>query len=272
MAVVAAVSLLASCRAPKNLEYMENVEAIPAEVLAQASPVTDPVIVPGDLLNISVTSANPAAVAPFNKGQYVTPEGTIATLSVNNMLQNNQQSSTQYYLVGADGCIDFPMIGQIKVTGMTKTQVGNEIRGYIYPKYVKDEPTVEVRLMNFRVTVYGAVRSPGVYSSPNERLNLLEAIAMAGDLDIKGQRENILLLRTNAKGVMEAHRLDLNDKNVLLSPYFNLQQNDAIYVTPNKYAQQNAYQLNPAVNATFTIVGGISSIIGLGLSIYNATK
>lgn len=268
----AALCLLAGCHAPKNVTYMEGVETIPAEVLATAQTITDPVIVPGDLLNIEVSSANPTAVAPFNKGQYVTQDGNISSTGSNSALNNNYSASTQYYLVNADGYIDFPILGSIKAGGMTKTQLANELRQQIYPRYVKQEPTIEVRLMNFKVTVYGAVRNPGVYQSNNERLNLLEALAMAGDLDIKGERESIMLLRTNAKGQMEVHRLNLNDKNVLLSPYFNLQQNDAIYVTPNKYARQNAFQMNPALQATLTIIGSVSSMAGLAISIVNLCK
>ena len=126
--------------------------------------------------------------------------------------------------------------------------------------------------MNFRVTVAGAVRSPGVYQSRNERMTFLEAISMAGDLDIKGDRENILLYRTNADGTREVHRLNIHDKDFLMSPYFTLQQNDYIYVEPNGSMRQNAWQLNPAVGATITIVGGLSSVASLVIGIVNLTK
>jgi polysaccharide export outer membrane protein len=118
----------------------------------------------------------------------------------------------------------------------------------------------------------GAVRNPGMYVSKNERLNFLEAIALAGDLDIKGERENILLYRTNADGTREVHRLNINDKNFLLSPYFNLQQNDLIYVVPNKSLANTSWQMNPSISAAITVVGGLSSIASLVIGIVNLAK
>ena len=151
-------------------------------------------------------------------------------------------------------------------------QAAKVIFDAIYPKYVTEKPIIDIRLMNFRVTVAGAVRSPGVYQSKNERMTFLEAISMAGDLDIRGDREEIYLYRTNPDGTREVHKLDINDKNFLLSPYFNLQQNDFIYVQPNKSLQQNAWQLSPAASATITIVGGISSLSSLIVGIINLSK
>lgn len=177
-----------------------------------------------------------------------------------------------YYLVDSDGDIVFPIIGKIHVSGLTKPELADKLADAIYPKYTKERPNVEVRLMNFRVIIVGAVGSPGIKNSTSERMNFFEAIALAGDLNIKGERENILLYRTNADGTREVHRLDIHDKNFLLSPYFNLQQNDIIYVVPNKSMANTAWQLSPAVTTTFTLVGGISSIISLVLTIVNLTK
>ena len=155
---------------------------------------------------------------------------------------------------------------------MTKLQLAEEITNGIYPKFIKERPKVEVRLMNFRVVVTGAVKSPGIYQSHNERMNFFEAIALAGDLDIKGDREAILLYRTNADGTREVHRLNIHDKNFLLSPYFNLQQNDVIYVTPNSSMAHSAWQINPGVQAALTYLGGISSLASLVIGIVNLTK
>ena len=179
---------------------------------------------------------------------------------------------TQFYLVDKDGNIDFPVIGKLQVGGKTKSEIAEIVQNAVYPKYVKEKPAVDVRLMNFRVTIIGAVKSPGVIESKTERMNFLEAIAEAGDLDIRGQRENIMLIRTNNNGQREIHRLNLNDKNLLISPYFNLQQNDIIYVQPNESAAHGAWQLNPAVGATITIVGGISSIASFIIGIVNLAK
>lgn len=265
---------IASCSSPKKVPYMVEAENIPAEILAQASKITDPLISPGDLLNIRVYASNPAAVAQFNKGQYVSESGDVSQLTSNNLTgaNSNSENSTDYYLVNSNGDIDFPTLGTIHVAGMTKQQICESIKNAIYPKYIKIVPSVDLRLMNFKVTVLGQVRNPGVYTSPNERMNLLEALAKAGDLDIKGDRENVMLIRTNIDGSREIHRLNLHDRNVLLSPYFNLQQNDFIYVVPNKSAAQNAWQMPPAWTTTLSLVGGISSLAGLVIGIVNLTK
>ncbi|MCM1066560.1 MAG: polysaccharide biosynthesis/export family protein [Muribaculaceae bacterium] len=269
-----AVAMLASCSAPKKVPYIVAAEDIPAEVLTQSQNVTDPVITVGDLLNIEVTGINMSAMAPFNKGKYIDTDGKIGNMSrsASNLNSSGLEVSTEYYLVNSDGCIDFPIVGKVKVAGLTKAEVADRICNAIYPKYVTEKPSVDIRLMNFRVTVAGAVKTPGVYQSKNERMTFLEAIAMAGDLDIKGDRENILLYRTNADGTREVHRLDLHDRNFLLSPYYNLQQNDFIYVEPNSSMRQGAWQLNPAVNATITIVGGLSSVASLVIGILNLSK
>lgn len=263
---------LASCNAAKKVPYTVDAEMIPVEKLSELNTVNDPVLGPGDLLNIDVTAADMASVVPFNKGMYVGEDGRIQRMSMGNTMSQNYDVSTDYYLVNAYGQIEFPGIGIIDVSGLTKQQLADKIADYIYPKYIRERPKVDVRLMNFKVILTGAVRSPGVYTSKNERLNLLEAIAMAGDLDIKGDRENILLYRTNADGTREVHKLDINDRNILLSPYFNLQQNDIIYVVPNKSMQRNAWQINPYVTATFTYVGGLASMLSLVVGIINLAK
>lgn len=271
--IIAAMIISSCSTAHLKVPYMVDAETLPTEVLSQIQTTTDPIIGPNDLLNIDVTGTDMVAVSFFNKGKYVTAEGTISnSTSGNSMGSGNYDKSTQYYLVDKNGDIDFPIIGKLHVGGMTKSEISAIVQDAIYPKYVKEKPSVDVRLMNFRVTVLGAVKAPGVVESKTERLNFLEAIAEAGDLDIKGERENIMLIRTSPDGQREIHRLNLNDKNILLSPYFNLQQNDIIYVQPNESAAQSAWQLNPAVGATITIVGGISSIASLIIGIANLAK
>lgn len=265
--------IISSCStAHLKVPYVVDAETIPAEVLSQIQPVSDPLIGPNDLLNIEVSGRDMVSVSMFNKGRYITPEGSVVNNQNNMNASGGVEKSTQFYLVDKDGNIDFPIIGKLHVGGKTKSEIAEIVQNAVYPKYVKEKPAVDVRLMNFRVTVIGAVKSPGVIESKTERMNFLEAIAEAGDLDIKGQRENIMLIRTNNNGQREIHRLNLNDKNLLISPYFNLQQNDIIYVQPNESAAHGAWQLNPAVGATITIVGGISSIASFIIGIVNLAK
>lgn len=271
---IAALSLLTSCRAPQNVTYFKDVDEITLEQLQAANQRVDPVLVPGDLLNIRVYAPNMASVVQFNKGMIVNMEGQVSMLqnTASNNFTNRVESSTDYYLINSDGQIDFPVLGMITAAGKTKEQLADEILHMIYPKYVNTAPTVDVRLMNFRVTVLGQVKNAGVVTSTNERMNVLEAIALAGDLDIKGQRDNVLLYRTNADGSREIHRLNLNDRDILLSPYFNLQQNDFIYVEPNKSAKQNAWQVPPGLSVGISVIGGVSSIASLVVGIINLTQ
>lgn len=265
--------LVSACSAPSKVAYLVDAETIPAELLAGSQGISDPVLAVGDLLNIQVSGTNMAAMAPFNKGTYVDMDGKIGKIAnYTNNYNTSVDALTDYYLVNSDGCIDFPILGKIKVTGLTKGELSKTIAEDIYPKYSSEKPMVDVRLMNFRVVVAGAVKTPGVYQSDNERMTFLEAIAKAGDLDIKGDRENILLYRTNADGTREVHRIDIHDRNFLLSPYFTLQQNDIIYVEPNKSMRASAWQLNPAVGATISIVGGMSSLASLIIGIVNLSK
>jgi len=262
--------ILAGCSSPKKVPYVVDAETIPAEILAEIPAVPDPVLQPGDLLNIEVTASDLISVAPFNKGMYVTPDGTVTRMQhTTSSGGSNGVSSTEYYLIDNKGDIVFPIIGKIHATGLTKMELAEKVADAIYPKFTRERPNVDVRLMNFRVVILGAIGSPGVIRSNSERMNFFEAIAMAGDLNIKGERETILLYRTNADGTRELHRLDIHDKNFLLSPYFNLQQNDIIYVVPNKSMASGSWSLSPAVTTVFTLAGGISSIIALVLTIIN---
>lgn len=273
LAAIAIALLATSCHAPKKVTYLENIDQLTASELKRSNERLDPVLSPGDLLNISVYASNMASVAQFNKGMSVSPEGSISQINRNSTITNNRPgASTEYYLVDSNGDIEFPVLGEIHVAGKTKEMVAEEIRSMIYPKYVTTPPTVDIRLTNFKVTVLGAVRTPGVVSSDNERLTILEAIAKAGDLDIKGQRDNILLYRTNSDGTREVHRLDLTDANLLMSPYFNLQQNDFVYIEPNRSAKQNAWQMHQGWSVAISIVGGLSAVAGLVIGVVNLTK
>lgn len=262
---------LTGCSAQKKVPYVKEAEVIPVEVLAQLSTINDPVLAPGDLLNIDVTASDMLAVAPFNRGMYVDEGGKLSriTNSTSTTAGGGMEASTEYYLINQDGTIVFPGLGEITAAGLTKRQLAEKITDEIYPKYIKERPNVDVRLMNFRVVVTGAVRSPGIFKTTSERMNFFEAISMAGDLDIKGDRENILLFRTNPNGSREVHKLNIHDRDFLISPYFNLQQNDIIYVVPNKSMASSAWNINPGVTATLTYLGGISSLASLVIGIVN---
>ena len=174
LAIAIIALAFASCRAPQNVTYMDDAELMSKAELATINPLTEPTYKPGDLLNIDVTASTYEAVEVFNKGRYINYEGVI---------QRNGQDNTKYYLVDINGDIDFPLIGKIHVGGLSRTEVIEIIATSIYPKYIKEMPTVDVRLMNFSVTLIGAVNGVGVVTSDNERMTIFEALAKSGDLN-----------------------------------------------------------------------------------------
>lgn len=266
------IALLESCSAPKKVSYFYEAEQLPADVLANSQKYTETVLQTGDLLNITVSALNMASVAPFNRGKYLDEDGHLVITTSVATTTITPEAQPDYYLINTDGTIDFPVIGKIQAAGLTKEQLAQNITDDIYPRYIKEKPTVDIRLMNFTVVIGGAVKRPGMYWAKNERMNFLEAITMAGDLELQADRENILLYRTEADGSRSVHRLNIHDKDFLLSPYFQLQQNDYIYVEPNKSMKQSAWQLNPAVTSTLTILGGMSSLASLIVGILNLSK
>lgn len=253
--------ILGSCSSTKKVPYMVDAETIPQEALKQIEKSTDPTVRPGDLLEITVTSINIDAVRPFNRISYITD---ISGNSYNNTSDSNRST---YYIVDDKGNIEFPVLGKIHIGGMNKDEIQELITNKIYPKYLTDKPGVDVRFKNFKVTVSGEVARPGVYTSTNERLTIMEAIAMAGDLNITGMRENVMLIRTEADGTRTVHRLDLNDKSTLLSPYYNLQQNDVIYVQPNASKARSSWSIPPALSLALSSIGTLISIATLIVTI-----
>jgi len=275
LAFAATSVMLASCSStPKEVPYFVDAETIPESMLAQINPYVEPFFIPGDLLDIQVTANNMKSVMSFNKGVYVDEKGEVANTMMNrgNTGNSSTNSYAYYYLVDADGCIDFPIVGKIKVGGMKKAQVVEAITNKLMPKYITEKPTIDVRLVNFRVVCLGAFGSPGIIQSDNEHLNVVEAVAKAGDLNIKGRRDNIMLIRTHADGHRTITRLNINDKSILYSPYYNLCQNDILYVEPNKYMAEGSWELTKKYTVAMTLFSGVTSITALVFSILNYTK
>ena len=260
-AIATLLVFLGSCTSSKNVPYLIDAETLPQEALNSITKNAPATVFPGDLLKITVSSINIDAVRPFNKSSYITE------ISKSSNTLTNDENRSSYYLVDDNGNIDFPVIGRLKIGGMTKDEINNLITSKIYPKYLTEKPSVDVRFKNFKVSVVGEVRSPGVYASANERMTIFEAIARAGDLNIQGMRENVMLIRTDAKGIRSIHRLDLNDKNLILSPYYDLQQNDVIYVQPNASRARSSWAIPPALTLTLSSIGTLISIATLIVTI-----
>lgn len=238
--------VLASCTTPKDITYMQNAETLPAEVLKSTAKINDPVIMTGDMLQINVTATNPELVKFFNKTEIV---------STGNNNTGSSDNAIYYYLVDNKGYIDFPMLGKIKVDGKTQSAVETEITNLIYPRYLAEKPGVEVRFQNFHVYTMGEVNSPGVIKAGNGRITILEAIAQSGDLTIHGRRDNVMVIHTNSDGSREVQRVNLTDKNLLVSPAYNLRQNDVVYVEPNDTKKRSSWSIPPAWQWGTSILG-----------------
>ena len=175
----------------------------------------------------------------------------------------------QTYLVDNNGCIEFPVVGTLEVGGLTKSQCEKLIHDKIQ-RYMNAEenPVVTVRMSNYKISVIGEVNRPGMFTVGNEKINIFEALAQAGDLTIYGMRERVKLIREDAKGHKDVFTLNLNDAEIINSPYYYLQQNDIVYVEPNKVKAQNS-----TVGQTTTLWFSATSIlISLTSLLYNILK
>lgn len=214
--------LIGSCSGSKKVAYFQNIDSLS---LAASRGLYDAKIMPKDQLTITVSTTDPQAASPFN-------------LAVAGAVGNNGQlsstSNLQGYLVDNEGNIDFPVVGKLHVVGLTKTQCQDLIKQKIAPYLAATErPIVTVRMSSYRITVIGEVNSPGVIPVATEKMSVVEALAQAGDLTLYGKRDNIMLIREDATGAKSSYRLNLNDANLINSPFYYLQQNDILYVEPN---------------------------------------
>lgn len=247
--------LLASCSSPKNVAYIQNSDSIDysrSEVLYDAR------IMPKDILTITVNTVNPEASAPFNL--FVSSE-----LSANRSI--GAQRSLQTYLVDNKGCIEFPVIGTIKVGGLTKSACEKLIHDKIQRfMNAEENPIVTVRMSNYKISVLGEVNRPGMFTVSNEKINIFEALAQAGDLTIYGVRDRVKLIRENEKGHKDVYTLNLNDAEIINSPYYYLQQNDVIYVEPNKVKAKNS-AIGQSTTIWISIAGALVSLASLVVNI-----
>lgn len=250
------LAILPSCKTTdqQTLPYFQNIGEAADGVVPSGGDYGIKVI-PDDELIITVNSLVPAATAHYNL--------TLDNPSLRGEMVFSSTPKLQTYLVNREGCINFPVLGKLKVAGMTT----DEIKKMLEEKIGKDvdAPYVRVQLANFKVNVLGEVNRPGSFNVTTERFSLLDALANAGDLTEYGNRANVLVIREEG-GVRRYHRINLNDAATLSSPYFYLQQNDVVYVEPNKirqdnskYNQNNAYKLS----VISTIVSACSVVASL---------
>lgn len=222
--------LLASCYSYKNVPYLQNPEVV--NNYTDSLPLYDAKIMPKDLLTITVNTTDPEAAAPFN----LTVQSMLNVAQSSNL---TQQPTLQQYLVNNEGSIDFPVLGRLQVGGLTKNEAEDLIRGKL-GNYLREVPIVTVRMSNYKIAVLGEVAHPGLFTVDNEKVNIFEALAMAGDLTIWGVRDEVKLIREDTSGKRKIIPLNLNNAELVTSPYYYLQQNDILYVTPNKTKSKNS--------------------------------
>lgn len=239
---------ITGCTTSKKIIYFQNLDD------TQLKPLNteyEAVIKKDDRLTIVVSGPDKMVCAPYNL--------TLNEMSSTGSLGNgsNPEQMTLGYLVDSNGDIDFPILGKIHVEGMTR----NDLVNYLTAEIGKDvkEPVVYVAFRNYKITVLGEVRNPGTYTIDSEKINILQALGYAGDLNLTAQRQDILLLR-EVDGVITHHRIDLKDKEILESPYFYLQQNDVIYVLPSATRVASA---TTATGIWSVVLSSITTIIAL---------
>ena len=246
-----AVMLLSGCTSYKKVSYLQDTYT--SNILCDTISMYDAKIMPKDLLTITVNTTDPEVAAPFNL--------TVQTAYNIRPTALTQQPTLQQYLVSNDGTIDFPVLGILNVGGLTKTETEDLIRNKL-KDYIEETPIVTVRMVNYKISVLGEVVRPGVFTINNEKVSVFEALALAGDLTIWGVRDNVKIIREDVGGKREIISINLNDVDIVNSPYYYLQQNDILYVTPNKTKAKNS-DIGQSTSLWFSGVSILVSLVNI---------
>ncbi len=267
LVAMAIVLLATSCAAPqKTIYFAENSPLDPHVQVENIEKRKEITILPDDILAINVSSissitagagtADPVTI--FNEGGT-----TYAITSSIGGQGGGGGGSNKAYLVDANGFIDYPVLGKVKVSGLTLRQVKDMLAKRL-EDFVK-EPVVEARIINYKITVLGEVGTPGSIIASNHKLSVIDAIALAGDMPITGRKDNVLIIR-ETEGRREYARLNLNSRNVFSSPYYYLKQNDVIYVEPARVRRQESNDFLRFYLPTIT------SLLSTAIAIYGVTQ
>ena len=255
--VAVAALIFTGCASPKKIAYLQHAEDENYDATRYQHNIK---VMPKDNLTILVTATDPDAVSIFNK--HVS----------RNQNQAGIGGNMYSYAVDDDGTINFPIVGRIKVEGLSRLEVEQLIGDKIKPYLAESEnPIVTVRINSFHFTILGEVGSPGVKTSGREKCSLLDAIAMSGDINILGKRDNIMLIREAADGGKSVHRLNILDPSVMKSPYFYMQQNDVLYIEPNSIRKTNA-SIGTSTHLWFSLASVLVSSATLVVNVINKTK
>jgi len=241
------VTLFSSCGSPKDLVYFQDEPLSKTKIEDtnyELKYKTD------DLLTIDISALDPDAVRPFNLPAVSYSASVISAQGILKM---------QTYLIDSNGNIEFPVLGTLKIGGLTRTQATEMLKTKL-TEYIKS-PIVNIRLANFTIVVLGAVNKPGTFTIQDERITLPEALGLAGDLTIYGKRDNIFLIR-EIDGEKRFAKLDLTSINIVNSPLYYLSQNDVIYVEPNN-ARVKQSTFNPNNGVVISAIGTLATIVAI---------
>ncbi len=224
--------LLNSCKPKENMIYMSNHNF---EQETSQARYTGLKIKEGDILEIVVSAFDENAVKPFN----------LSTVNSTNIPTDNGFSTKiSQYIVSTEGYINFPVLGRVFCLGMTKQQLNEDLQERL--KVYLIDPMLDIRLVNLNISVLGEVKNPGIKTAANERINLFQALAMAGDMTEAGDRTKVKLLRYSGETKKDiVVSLDFSDASIVNSPYYYLQQNDILYIEPDRNKQIAANSTNP---------------------------
>lgn len=229
--VLCGTVLMSSCGSRQNIVYFSDLDSSKVKQIAAAE-FKEPVIQNDDILNITVQTLDISSTSTLNQTSGSSSGGGGSTGgSASSPSAAKGGTDISGFLVDRNGNVEIPILGVIKLAGLTTTTAKDSIRAKA-AKYYKD-PTVQVRFANYKVTVLGEVARPASYTLPNEKVSVIDVLALAGDLTVYGKRDNVLLMRENGdkKDIVE---LNLNSSSLMSSPYFYLRQNDVLYVKPVK--------------------------------------
>jgi polysaccharide biosynthesis/export protein len=244
---------LVSCSTPKNIPYFQDYSDTAKPLLIKTVPFKSPVIQTDDILSITIQTIDNDVTNMLNSSTSV--NNASATMPVLSNSISGTPQPVSGYLVDKDGYVEVPFVGKVHLAGLTTAEAKDTLSKELN-KYFNDA-IVNVRYANFKITVIGEVVKPSTYVVPNEKVNVFDALGMAGDMTIFGKREDVLLIRDtlNDKRLV---RLNLNNKDIISSPYFYLQSNDIIYVQPNdsKAASTDAYR-----NRLLAIAAAVLTVI-----------
>ena len=258
--------LFSACSNVENISYMQQLNKQSQVTSDSSRQFYEAKIKPNDLLTITVVSTEPEASRIYN---LITPQPQTQIMSTSTQIYS--QPALQSYLVDKDGNINFPVFGKIQVKDMTKKDLENYIINKLKPAFTKELPIVTIRINNFSVNILGEVQRPGNIQSDNERITIYEGLALAGDMTIYAKRENVKVLREDSDGNKTFLTLNLNDKDIIHSPAYFLEQNDVVYVEPNQ-SRANSSKYGAAESYRISSISVIVSLVTMALTIFTATR